>query len=146
MKATSLTNAQLDFTKQLLTEYQLKSLNFDNVYVKQMLYAQFKQLLQSLVTEVGDIYQLTNISGDFSISQSIDYLLTQSEDMAELNIIKNMMDPNIDSFINKIMSYRLDKDIQSQLNSIFTTVNLENEIFLEMKQLIQSIREMSVQQ
>lgn len=146
MNPTSITNAQLHFAKQLLGEFQLNSLNFDEMYVKQVLYAQFNQTLKSLIFEVGHVYQLSNIDGDFSVVQRIDHLLDQSQDMAELKIIKNMMESNDSNFINKILDFKMGKDIQESSNSIFKTVNTESEIWIEIKNLIQTIRDMSVQQ
>ena len=139
MNPSSITNAQLHFSKQLLTKFQHKSLDFDEMYVKQMLYAQFRQVL-------SDIYKISSLQGDYSIAQGIDHLLDQLPGMAESNIIKNLVNSNDTNFINKILDFKMDKDIQEDSNSIFKTVNSENEIYQELKNLIQSIREMSVQQ
>ena len=146
MNPTSITNAQIHFTKQLLDDFQLKSLKYDQMYVKQILYAQFKQLLHTLIFEIGYVYKLSNFSGDHSVNQCLNNLLEQSQDMAEIKIIQNLIDSDENSFINKILEYQLDDNIKDISHSIFTTVNTEHEIFSELKKLIQSIREMSVQQ
>ncbi|BCE01877.1 hypothetical protein [Marinicellulosiphila megalodicopiae] len=146
MNPASITNAQLHYAKQLLTHYSNSSLPLDESLVKQCLFAQFKLVIHALVSEIGRTYELNVLEFDQSVIEKINGLTNQTDGIAELAILNELILSGEENFFKKILNFQLVVPSHFNEDAIFKTFNTEQEILNELINLIQSIRELSVQQ